>query len=268
MCPSKTPLAAIKGLAFDMFGTTVDWRTSVVQELTLRAHRKQAGAIPDSLKERLQSLAEQDWGRFAQEWRNSYMDFVKAFDADRDAWKTIDEHHYEGLVRLLDSWGLCGLYTESEMESLSLVWHRLSPWPDAVGGLARLRERGFKLMTLSNGNEELVRDLVDFGAMEFDALFCAESFGLYKPHPGTYLGVVREMGLEPSQVAMVACHMKDLKGARACGLRTIYVERPLEEDMDKNGDEFNEARNWVDLWVGEHEAGFDTMAERLLDFVQ
>ncbi|KHN96675.1 haloacid dehalogenase, type II [Metarhizium album ARSEF 1941] len=260
------PLTSIKALAFDVFGTTVDWRSSVTEELTLRAYRKRSASPSPALKDRLDGLDEDDWGRFAQAWREAYIQFVKSFDPERDAWKSIDEHHRDSLVELLEAWGLQGLFTDAEIDSLSLVWHRLVPWPDAVDGLARLRDSGkLVLATLSNGNTGLVRDLNDFGGLGFHRLFCAETFRAYKPRPETYLGAAREMGLEPEQVAMVACHMGDLKAAKACGLKTIYVERPGEEAWDKEGDEFRAARNWVDLWIGEEHAGFVTMADRLLD---
>ncbi|KAG5985715.1 hypothetical protein E4U43_005930 [Claviceps pusilla] len=276
------PLSSIKALTFDLFGTTFDWRASVQEELVLRAHRKlSSDAASEVLKRRLRTVTERDWGRFAQEWRNSYLEFVRGFgaaDADADGgeagpdagtakWKTVDEHHGESLVRLLDAWHLGDLYSDAEIHSLSLVWHRLRPWADVVDGLARIRAGGITLAALTNGNRDLVKDLVDFGGLDFDGLFCADTFRVYKPHPGTYLGAARAMGLEPGQVAMVACHMGDLVGARACGLRTIYVERRGEEAMDEEGDEFCEARRWVDLWIGKHEEGFAALADRLLRLV-
>ncbi|KJK75980.1 hypothetical protein H634G_08736 [Metarhizium anisopliae BRIP 53293] len=255
MCPATVPpLSSVRALTFDVFGTTVDWRSSVTEELALRAHRKRSSNPPPALKDRLDGLSEDDWGRFAQAWRDTYVRFVGSFDPEQDAWKTIDEHHRDSLVELLETWGLGGLYTDAEVSSLSLVWHRLAPWPDTVDGLAKLRDGGkLVLATLSNGNTDLVRDLDDFGGLGFHRLFCAETFRAYKPRPETYLGAAREMGLEPAQVAMVACHMGDLKAAKACGLRTIYVERPREEAWDKEGEEFTAARNWVDLWIGEED---------------
>lgn len=196
------------------------------------------------------------------------MHFVKTWNAESDAWKTVDEHHRESLAELLETWGLGGLYTDTEMDSLSLVWHRLTPWDDSVDGLVKVRESGkVKLATLSNGNTALIRDLNDFGSLGFQELFCAETFGKYKPHPDTYHGAARKLGLEPEQVAMVACHMGDLHAAKACGLRTIYIERPREEAWDKNGVEFKGARDWVDLWIGEDEDGLVTMSGKLLDIL-
>lgn len=263
-----SPLSAVKALTFDVFGTVVDWRSSVTEELSLRAHRKQSSNLPDALKARLERLNEDDWGRFAQAWRDTYVHFVKTWNADGDAWKTVDEHHRESLAELLETWGLGGLYTDTEMDSLSLVWHRLTPWDDSVDGLVKVRESGkVKLATLSNGNTALIRDLNDFGSLGFQELFCAETFGKYKPHPDTYHGAARKLGLEPEQVAMVACHMGDLHAAKACGLRTIYIERPREEAWDKNGVEFKGARDWVDLWIGEDEDGLVTMSGKLLDIL-
>ncbi|OAA42184.1 haloacid dehalogenase, type II [Metarhizium rileyi] len=263
-----SPLSSIKALTFDVFGTTVDWRSSVTEELTLRAHRKHSSNLPPDLKDRLGRLTEDDWGRFAQAWRDTYIRFVQSFNPERDTWKTIDEHHRDSLVELLESWGLKDLYTDTEIESLSLAWHRLAPWPDTVDGLAKLRDSGqLVLATLSNGNAALMADLDDFGALGFHELFCAETFRAYKPRPETYLGAVAGMGLEPGQVAMVACHMGDLKGAKACGLRTIYVERPREEAWDKQGADFKAAREWVDVWIGEEDGGFVALAERLLEML-
>lgn len=258
------PLAEVKALTFDVFGTVVDWRSSVTEELYLRAHRKLAGdELPDALRSRLGQLGEDDWGRFAQEWRDSYGAFTRGFDASRDEWKTVDQHHHDSLVALLDAWGLGGLYSAAEARSLSLVWHRLRPWPDSPGGLSALAALGLTLSTLSNGNTVLLRDLDDFGSLGFQRLLSAETFRAYKPAPAVYLGAARELGVQPGQVAMVAAHLGDLVAARDCGLRTIYVERPGEEAWGGDEDRYREARGWVDLWVPEGDGGFDEVARQL-----
>jgi 2-haloacid dehalogenase len=262
------PLSSVKALTVDVFGTVVDWRSSVVEELNLRAHRKLSSDLSPELRNRLGDLDEDAWARFAQTWRDTYMEFVRSFKPETDPWKTVDEHHHDSLLKLLDAWGLKGLYSDTEIESLSLVWHRLSPWPDSVDGLTRLRDSGkVVLSTLSNGNTALLTDLNDFGGLGFHKLLCAETFHAYKPKPELYLGAARKLGLEPGQVAMVACHMGDLKAARACGLRTIYVERPNEEAWDTEGQEFKEAADWVDLWIRDGEDGLVTMARELLDML-
>lgn len=259
---TTNPLKEVKALAFDVFGTVVDWRSSVTEELYLRAFRKLSSDLPSDLKATLEPLTEEDWGRFAQLWRNTYARFTKSFDPAKDEWKTVDEHHLDSLRDLLAEWGLSGLYSETEIESLSLVWHRLTPWPDAPDGLAQLgKDR--TLSTLSNGNSNLLRDLNDFGGLGFHHLLCAETFRVYKPDPATYLGAARELGVEPHQLALVATHLKDLAAARDCGLRTIYVERLAEEEWDKDEDKYKEAKQWVDLWVSIDEDGFLTVAEEL-----
>ncbi|KAJ6440357.1 haloacid dehalogenase, type II [Purpureocillium lavendulum] len=268
-----SPLADVKGLTFDVFGTVVDWRGSITEELALRAHRKLASpdaSLDAATRERVRALGSDGegdgdgWGRFAEAWHASYGAFTRAFDPDRDEWKTIDQHTRDSLAALLQSWGLQGLYSEAEMDSLSLVWHRLRPWADSSDGLAQLNASGrVATATLSNGNVSLLRDLDDFGNLGFQRLLSGETFRAYKPNPATYLGAARELGLEPRQVAMVAAHLEDLEAARACGLRTVYVERPREEAWSPDDERRQRAPEWVDLWISEGEDGFVTLAQKL-----
>ncbi|KAJ6790194.1 hypothetical protein PWT90_11071 [Aphanocladium album] len=278
-----SPLASVKALTFDVFGTTVDWRTSVIDELELRVHRKlsaspdDAGAPSTEMRERLVYLNEQynpanresgidSWtARFADAWRSSYWQFVRsqarAGTQDAASFKTTDEHFYDSLLELLEEWLLEDLFSDDELKSLSLVWHRLAPRADSPEGLAKLAAQGLVTATLSNGSTALIRDLNDFGDLGFRRQFCAESLKAYKPAPETYLGAVRELGLKPEEVAMVAAHMADLEAARSVGLRTIYVERVKEEEWSK--ERLEEARSWVDLWIKEDEGGFVRLAQRL-----
>ncbi|TFB07295.1 hypothetical protein CCMA1212_000992 [Trichoderma ghanense] len=269
--PSKTSrLATVKALLFDVFGTLVDWRSSVTDELSLRVFRKQQSSSSSSsethlspaLRTRLEALTQSDWDRFVQEWRDSYIAFTRDFNAETDEWKSVDEHHRESLVELLKRWDLEGLFTESEVESLSLVWHRLDPWPDSAEALEELHKK-YATATLSNGNTSLLRDLGDYGGLTFDEIFSAETFRAYKPDPRTYLGAVSKLGLRPEEVALVAAHLKDLRAARSCGLGTIYVEREGEEEWGREEERYVEARGWVDLWVAEGEGGLRGVAERL-----
>ena len=195
----------------------------------------------------------------------SYGVFTSTFNPDRDTWKTIDQHHRDSLVELLESWGLAGLYAEGEVDSLSLVWHRLNPWPDSSEGLHALGE-SFTTATLSNGNVSLLRDLDDFGGLGFQKILSAELFGAYKPHPTVYRGAARELNLPPEEVAMVAAHLGDLQAARACGLKTVYVDRPREEAWGPDEDRYKQAREWVDLWISVEDDGFRTLAQRLFGF--
>lgn len=276
----SSPLAHVKALTFDVFGTTVDWRSTITDELVLRAHRKLSPTAPTfpqeasnlsnngsnlnaEMRQRLASLTEDDWGRFAAEWHLSYGQFTKAFDPETMAWKSIGEHHRESLIHLLQKWGLEGVYSAMEIESLTMVWHRLTPWSDSSDGLAALAALQITTATLSNGNISLLQDLDDFGSLGFERLFSAETFKAYKPNPATYLGAARELGLQPHEVAMVAAHLQDLEAAKKYGLRTIYVERPVEEAWSKEDERYTRMKNDVDLWVGEEENGFLTVVEKL-----
>ena len=261
-----SPLSNVKVLTFDVFGTVVNWRRSVTEELSLRAHRKISGNLSEQLKTRLQALSEDDWGRFAQEWRNTYGLFTRSYDPEQHEWKTVDEHYRDSLTHLLKQWGLEGVYTETEIESLSLVWHRLEPWSDSSEGIQQLG-KVLTTSTLSNGNVGLLRDLNDFGNLGFQNLLSAETFRAYKPNPIVYLGAARELGYQPGEVAMVAAHLNDLKSASKCGLRTIYVERPREEAWAEDSEEYRQAKQWVDLWITGAEDGFVTLAQKLKDLV-
>lgn len=267
MSPSTvSPLANVKALTFDVFGTVVDWRRSVTDELTLRGHRKLSSDLPESLKLRLEALNADRWGQFAQEWREAYGKFTQSFVPGHDEWQTIDEHHLESLKTLLNKWQLEGVYSEAEIESLSLVWHRLEPWSDSSSGIEQLNKT-LVTSTLSNGNVDLLKDLNDFGNLGFQKLQSAEDFKAYKPNPSVYLGAARKLGYRPEEVAMVAAHLNDLKAARECGLRTIYVERLREEAWEEDSEKYQQAKQWVDLWITIRENGFVTVAEKLKDIV-
>jgi 2-haloacid dehalogenase len=251
-----------RALAFDVFGTVVDWRETVTATLMSSAAAKTSSSsrsaeLPPAIRLRLSQLTDLDWARFAQDWRDSYKHFVASFVPGETPWRDIDAHHLLSLRALLESWGLAGLYTDDEVAELSLVWHALTPWADSATGLRLLNTR-FVTSTLSNGNLSLLADLAAHGGLGFARLQSAEDFHAYKPHASVYLGAAAALGMEPREVAMVAAHLKDLKAARACGYRTIYVEREGEEDWE----EYEEARGWVDVWVTKGEEGLVEVARR------
>ncbi|KAK0635580.1 HAD-like domain-containing protein [Bombardia bombarda] len=261
---TPTPsLSRIKALIFDVFGTCVDWRSSVVSALEtayLTKKKDSSLSLPST---------DPDWPLFAQQWRSSYGAFTRSFIPGTTPWKDIDTHHRDSLVELLRAWRLDGLYTPAEIESLSKVWHFLRPWPDSSTGLHALgkgKEGGLGLVvaTLSNGNHALLADLDRFGNLGFERLISAEDFKAYKPNPATYLGACELLGFAPGEVVMVAAHLGDLAAARGNGLRTVYVEREGEEEWGRGDERYREAKGgWVDLWVGGDEEGFVEVARRL-----
>jgi len=165
------------------------------------------------------------------------------------------------LIDLLKKWKLEGLYGENEVEELSKVWHFLDPWPDSSSGLHKLGTK-FITSSLSNGNRSLLTDLNEHGSLGFKMIQSSEDFKAYKTHPSVYLGACKAMGLEANQVAMVAAHLKDLKAARGCGFRTIYVERSEEEEWQPGQPEYEDAKTWVDMWVTDDEDGILEVARR------
>lgn len=201
----------VRALAFDVFGTVVDWRSSLIREGELLGARKGLKA---------------DWAAFADAWRGGYAPAMDRVRKGELPWTNIDGLHRMILNSLLNRFGLAGL-REDELDDLNRAWHRLMPWPDAVGGLNRLRAR-FVLATLSNGNVSLLVDMAKNAGLPWDAVLSAELFGHYKPDPEAYLGAARLLSLAPGEVMMVAAHPSDLRAAKAAGLKTAYVMRPLE----------------------------------------
>lgn len=280
-------LKGIKALTFDVFGTVVDWRRPVEAALSaaLRSNQRPYHSAPPPSTEdeaaeraeaeaRARALTDADIATLAQEWRDSYKHFTRGFRPGTDPWKDVDAHHRDSLVELLRNYGLSGVLDAEGVRELSLVWHRLTPWPDSADGLRALGKSGsgdgespgFGLVTatLSNGNRTLLADLDAFGGLGFGRLFSAEDFGAYKPDRSVYLGAVERLRVSgPGEVAMVAAHLGDLDAARRLGLRTVYVERDGEEDWEAGSERYEAAKGWVDLWVGVDEGGFVEVARRL-----
>jgi len=198
--------ADVCALCFDVFGTVVDWHGSIAAEV-------RALGLPV------------DGGAFALGWRAGYAPAMQQVRSGALPWTNIDGLHRRVLDGLLTEHGIA--LDEAARESLNRIWHRLHPWPDSVPGLQRLKRR-FTITTLSNGNLSLLVALAKFGGLPWDAVLSAELFHRYKPDPEVYLGATRLLGLAPEQVALVAAHPSDLRAAAACGLRTAYVQRPLE----------------------------------------
>ncbi len=194
-------------LAFDVFGTVVDWHGSLAREVAALYPAVDANA-------------------FALAWRAGYEPAMQRVRSGELGWTRIDELHRLILDGILPSFGLDPL-SEAERTHLNRAWHRLDPWPDTVAGLTRLKSR-FTICTLSNGNIGLLTNMAKRAGLPWDCILSAEVFRAYKPDPRTYLGVAQTFDLKPEQVMLVAAHQDDLAAARACGLQTAYIERPFE----------------------------------------
>ena len=194
-------------LAFDIFGTVVDWHGSIVREVQTLYPSVDANA-------------------FALAWRAGYQPAMARVRSGELGWTRIDELHRLILDDLLPQFGLSHL-SEAERLHLNRVWHRLDSWPDSVAGLLRLKKK-FTICSLSNGNLCLLTNMAKRAGLPWDCVLSAEVFRAYKPDPATYLGVAQVFDLAPYQVMLCAAHHDDLEAARACGLRTAYIERPLE----------------------------------------
>lgn len=209
----------VKAMTFDVFGTVVDWRGSIIRECSAMGAERGFDV---------------DWAAFADAWRGGYapsMDRVRKGDLP---WTKIDALHRMILDGLLEQFGISGL-NKADKDHLNRVWHRLHPWPDSVEGLTRLR-RGYTLATLSNGNVALLTNMAKNAGLPWDCILSAELMKHYKPDPEAYLGAANLLGLEPGEVMMVAAHKGDLRAAQAQGLKAAFVPRPLEHGPDREVD--------------------------------
>lgn len=200
-------MESVKVLAFDVFGTVVDWHSALVREIEAMS-------------------LDVDSNEFALAWRAGYRPAMDRVTSGELGWMKIDALHRIILDELLDQFEVRGL-SDAQKAYLNKAWHRLDAWPEVIGAMNLLKEK-FILTTLSNGNISLLTNMAKFAGLPWDCILSAETFKHYKPEPETYLGVAELFDVSPGQVMMVAAHHDDLAGARACGLKTAYIERPDE----------------------------------------
>ncbi len=208
---ANASLASVKALVFDVFGTVVDWRTSVATQVEELARGK-------GLKV--------DGAAFADAWRAQYAPSMNKVRTGELPWTTLDRLHRMSLDRLLPEFGITGLSAD-DIDNLNRAWHRLNPWPDSVAGLRRLK-RKFIIAPLSNGNISLMTRMAKHADLPWDCILGAELAKHYKPDPEVYQSAAAYLDLPPGDVMMVAAHLPDLRGAKAVGLRTAFVVRASE----------------------------------------
>jgi len=224
-----------RALIFDVFGTVVDWRGSIVAEGEVWG--KSIGLAID-------------WARFADRWRSGYAPAMNQVRRGELPWTKLDALHRMLLEDLLREFEVTGLSEETK-DHWNRVWHRLKPWPDSVAGLSRLK-RKFTIAPLSNGNVSLLAAMAKNAGLPWDLILSAELARHYKPDPEVYRTAAELLSLDPEEITMVAAHRSDLDAARSCGLRTAFLYRP---------DEFGPGGQADKAAPGE----FDVVADDVLD---
>ena len=209
----------VKVIVFDVFGTVVDWRSSITAEVQQLAGRKALTVDP---------------AKFADAWRAGYGPSMNRVRSGELPWTKLDALHRMTLDRLLEDFRVTGL-SEAEKEALNRAWHRLKPWPDVVRGLARLKKK-FIIAPLSNGNISLMTDLARHAGLPWDCILGAELVRRYKPDREVYQSVPDFLDISADEVIMVAAHLGDLRAAKGVGLRTAFVARPMEFGSDGKPD--------------------------------
>ncbi len=224
----------VTAILFDVFGTVVDWRTSIANEVK---------GIPQ--------LNHIDGESFADEWRRKYQPSMERIRKGLRPWTKLDVLHYENLTEVLAEFGVKHM-DENVKQNLNRAWHRLTPWSDSVVGLHRLKEK-YIIATLSNGNVALIINMAKHSKLPWDMVLGAEVVGHYKPQPESYLKSAAMLDLDPSQCMLVAAHNSDLAAAAECGYKTAFVARPTEHgrnqtiDLEPTSQYTVVARDFVDL---------------------
>ncbi len=229
----------VKALVFDVFGTVVDWRTSIINECEILGQQKHIDI---------------DWSKFVDDWRAGYRPAMDKIRNDGEKWRVLDELHMDILLELLKSHSIS--LNSDEINHLNKCWHRLHPWKDSVNGITRLNSK-FITATLSNGNVGLLTNMAKFAKLPWTCILSAEIFKHYKPDDEVYRGAANILDLKPDQVMMVAAHKSDLLAAKSNGLVTAYINRPNEfgsysvevEDVEKD----------IDIWASDIESLADQL---------
>lgn len=201
----------VKALLFDVFGTVVDWRGSIIRDMQRfgKAHQ-----------------INNDWQQFALDWRALYQPAMETIRSGNRGYVTLDQLHRENLQQLLEAYELNTL-DDSTLNHINQVWHRLQPWADTLPGMARLKKHHI-LASLSNGNVALMVNMAKHSSIPWDMILGSETARGYKPEDKVYLHSAHMLGLQPEQCMMVAAHNDDLRAARNLGFKTAYINRPYE----------------------------------------
>lgn len=210
------PLPGVRALTFDVFGTVVDWRSSVI------GAGAQIGAMTG---------ANADWAAFADAWHRALRPIRNQVIQRTLPWTPPGAVDDRVLDDLCENFGL-GDLGKAERDQLKAAWQTADPWPDVISGLTRLKTR-FVITTLSNGGFAQLLAMAKHGHLPWDCILSVDLARMYKPDPAVYLIASDLLGLQPEQVLMVAAHVYDLRAAQAVGFKTAFVPRPLE--FGRNG---------------------------------
>ncbi len=207
-------LSNISTVIFDVYGTVVDWRTSVIAEAQALGEKKGSSlGVPGGF----------DWEAFTDAWKDGDRPAMDEVNNGKRAWTTNDVLQRQRLDAIVDEFGIDGL-TEADKDGLNRAWHRLSPWPDAIPGLVRIKAR-HPIGAFSNGSFYLLTNMARHSGLPWDFIISADNFRRYKPDPGIYLGAIELLGGEAERILLVAAHNYDLAQARKHGMKTAYICR-------------------------------------------
>lgn len=210
---NRSQKEGIKAVLFDIFGTVVDWRETLVKELDRLFNQKGISNINSE--------------EFVEIWVSAYSENMKQISSGQQSFALLDELNHLALNKTLQQYTIFDPFTDEEREQMWMLWHQLKPWQDSVSGISKIKKHA-EVGTLSNGNIALLQNLSKNAGFDWDHILSGESFRCYKPNPSVYLNAAKKLKLQPSEILLVASHKYDLEAARQCGYQTAYIFRPLE----------------------------------------
>ncbi|KAK9481133.1 HAD-like domain-containing protein [Lipomyces japonicus] len=209
----------VQGLLFDVFGTVLDWRSSIEDYLAKKA--------PVNFK-----ISSHLWKQIAEDWRTEYYKFAEHNSSDenvKDEFITLDKYQKVLIRQLVEKYNISDIWSDEELDDIANVWHHLRPWNDSVQGIKLLKSK-YIVASLSNGNVRIMVDVAKHAGLLWDIIFGADIFKTYKPSSKVYLGASEYLDIRPANLVMVAAHIYDLDAAKALGFQTAYIPRPGEDN--------------------------------------
>jgi 2-haloacid dehalogenase len=201
-------LGMVRALTFDLFGTVLDLGGSLTPFIAQFLQSKGSKASADRFWEqwRARQRIEQYQDNIMMLGHSGYLETARRAFA-----YTLGLNHIQA--------------TKDEVKEFMRAWQELSPFPDVVPALERLKAR-YQLVALSNGEphflDHLVKNRIKW---QFDQVISVQVVSAFKPHPGVYLRAAAILGREMRECLMVSAHSFDVMGAKACGYRGAFVTR-------------------------------------------
>jgi 2-haloacid dehalogenase len=198
----------LDGITFDVFAALFDLKSSLIPGLRR------------ILSEHGSSVAAEDFYKIWRETQLRYSQINTLLSKGHVPFERLTEY---SLVYAEKRFGV--ELAKPERQAMVRGWQELKPFPEVITTLQKVKDLGYRIALLSNGDRLALRELAGRLDVDFDAIFSAEDAGVYKPHPSIYKQAVTRWRSRPARVMHVAGSSTDATGAKCAGLVTAWVNR-------------------------------------------